>query len=92
MSTEAFHFWSPTCTPCAAIKPAVEDLKEEFEDVKWTAVNTHVDPQGLAKKMNVSVVPTIVFFKNGVEVGRHSGTNMIVYYTLLRKAKSTSST
>jgi hypothetical protein len=34
-------------------------------------------------------VPTIVVFKNGVEVGRHSGANMILYYTLIRKARST---
>ena len=73
----------------AVIKPAVEDLKEEFDDVKWTSVNTHIDPHSLGRKMQVQVVPTIVVTKNGVEVGRHSGTNMIVYYTLLRKARST---
>lgn len=89
MSIEAFHFWSPSCTPCHAIKPAIEDLKEEFDDVKWTSVNTHIDPYGLGKKFGVQVVPTIVVMKNGVEVGRHSGTNMIVYYSLLKKARST---
>jgi hypothetical protein len=51
-------------------------------------VNTHVDPHGLGRKMNVQVVPTIVVFRDGVEVGRHSGTNMIVYYSILRKAKA----
>jgi thioredoxin-like negative regulator of GroEL len=71
------------------IKPAIEDLKEEFADVKWTSVNTHIDPHSLGRKMGIQVVPTIVIVKNGVEVGRHSGTNMIVYYTLLRKARST---
>jgi thioredoxin 2 len=89
MSIEAYHFWSPSCTPCHAIKPAIDDLKEEFAGVKWTSVNTHVDMNGLGKKFGVQVVPTIVVVKNGVEVGRHSGTNMIVYYTLLRKARST---
>jgi thioredoxin 2 len=88
MSIEAFHFWSPTCTPCITIKPAVEDLKEEFEDVKWTSVNTHVDLHGLGKRFGIQVVPTIVVLKNGVEVGRHSGANMILYYTLLKKARS----
>ena len=87
MSVEAFHFWSPTCTPCAVIKPALDDLKEEFSDVKWTSVNTHVDMHGLGKKMGIQVVPTIVVFKNGAEVGRHSGANMIMYYTLIRKAR-----
>ena len=89
MSVEAFHFWSPSCTPCHAIKPAIEDLKEEFDDVKWTSVNTHIDPHGLGRKMGVQAVPTIVVLTNGVEVGRHSGTQMIVYYSLLRKARST---
>lgn len=89
MSIEAFHFWSPTCTPCLTIKPAVEDLKEEFEDVKWTSVNTHVDLYGLGKRFGIQAVPTIVVLKNGVEVGRHSGANMIMYYTLLKKARST---
>ena len=88
MSIEAFHFWSPSCTPCHAIKPAIEDLKEEFEGVKWTSVNTHIDPQSLGRRMNVQVVPTIVIFRDGVEVGRHSGTNMIIYYSLLKKARS----
>jgi thiol-disulfide isomerase/thioredoxin len=83
---EAFHFWSPTCTPCITIKPAIDDLKEEFPTVKWTSTNTHIDLNGLGKKMGIQVVPTIVVTKNGVEVGRHSGTNMIVYYTLLKKA------
>jgi thiol-disulfide isomerase/thioredoxin len=88
MTIEAYHFWSPTCTPCQVIKPAIEDLKEEFPDVKWTSINTHLDPTGTSKKMGVQVVPTIVIFKDGAEVGRHSGANMIVYYTLIRKARS----
>lgn len=89
MSIEALHFWSPTCNPCKVIKPALEDLKEEFPQVKWTSVNTHADSQGLAQKYGVSVVPTIIFFKNGQEVGRHSGASMGIYYTLLRKAIAT---
>jgi thiol-disulfide isomerase/thioredoxin len=87
-AVEAFHFWSPTCTPCTVIKPAIDDLKEEFDDVKWTSVNTHIDPHALGRKMGIQVVPTIVVFKNGVEVGRSSGTNMSVYYSIVRKARS----
>jgi thioredoxin 1 len=86
MSVVAYHFWSPTCNPCRVIKPAIEDLKEEFEGVQWVSVNTHDDRQGLAAKYQVSVVPTIVVTKNGTEIGRHSGTTMTVYYSILRKA------
>lgn len=86
MSVTAYHFWSPTCGPCRVIKPAVEDLKEEFDSVKWVSVNTHDDRQGIAQKYGVSVVPTIVVVRGDEEVGRHSGTTMITYYSILRKA------
>ncbi len=80
------HFWSPTCRPCQVIKPAIEDLKEEFSQMNWISVNTHDDKHGYAQKTNVSVVPTIVVFKNDVEVARHSGSSIGIYYTILRKA------
>lgn len=84
----ALHFWSPTCNPCKVIKPAIEDLKEEFTQVEWVSVNTHDDPKHLAQRLAVSVVPTIVVLKNNQEVGRHSGTSMSIYYSLLRRALS----
>lgn len=80
------HFWSPTCRPCQVIKPAIEDLKEEFSQMNWISVNTHADSQGYAQKFGVSVVPTIVVLKKDVEIGRHSGSSIGIYYTILRKA------
>jgi len=80
------HFWSPTCRPCQVIKPAIEDLKEEFSQMNWVSVNTHADSQGYAQKFGVSVVPTIVVLKKDVEIGRHSGSSIGIYYTILRKA------
>jgi len=82
----AFHFWSPTCAPCKAIKPAVEDLKEEFPDVEWVSVNTHNDPEGYSEKFNVSVVPTIVVVSKTLKTERHSGTAMMGYYRIIRNA------
>lgn len=82
------HFWSPTCGPCQVIKPALEDMKAEFADriQEWVSINTKNDPDGIARDRGVAVVPTIVFLKNNVEVGRHSGSQIGIYYTLLRKA------
>jgi thiol-disulfide isomerase/thioredoxin len=82
----AYHFWSPTCGPCQVIKPAIEDLKEEFPNVVWRSVNTHNDINTASQTFQVSVVPTIVVTKDGSEVGRHSGTSMSIYYSILRKA------
>ena len=85
-SVNVLHFWSPTCGPCKTIKPALEMMKEEFPEATWVSVNTKEDTQGLAAKYDVKVVPTLIFFKDGVEAGRHSGSSIGVYYTLLRKA------
>lgn len=80
------HFWSPTCNPCKVIKPAIEDLKEEFSQAKWVSINTHQDTEGYAAKYKVAVVPTIVVLKNDIEIGRHSGSTIGIYYSILRKA------
>ena len=85
---KAYHFWSPTCAPCKAIKVSVEELKEEFDDIEWVSVNTHDDKEDLSSKLDVSVVPTIVVTVDGAVVGRHSGTMISVYYSILRKARS----
>jgi thiol-disulfide isomerase/thioredoxin len=82
------HFWSPTCRPCQVIKPAVEDLKEEFSKATWTSVNTHADNEGLASKYKIAVVPTMVVLRDGVEVARHSGSTIGIYYSIIRKAFS----
>jgi thiol-disulfide isomerase/thioredoxin len=89
MSVTAYHFWSPTCGPCKFIKPAIEDLKEEFPDIQWVSVNTHDDTQGVAQRFGVQVVPTIavlVLDSTGKAVysEKQSGTNMAGYYRILR--------
>jgi thiol-disulfide isomerase/thioredoxin len=89
MSVTAYHFWSPTCAPCKVIKPAIEDLKEEFSKVAWLSVNTHDDKEVLAQRYNVSVVPTIVVESrdsngNVVSLEKQSGTNMAGYYRIIR--------
>lgn len=91
MKTYAYHFWSPTCAPCKVIKPAIEDLKEEFPNVQWVSVNTHEDPSELAKKYAVSIVPTIVVMTvddsgSPMLIERHSGTTMMGYYRILKNA------
>ena len=89
MSITAYHFWSPTCAPCKIIKPAVEDLKEEFSEVQWVSVNTHDDGDMLASLYGVSVVPTIVVevkdvLGNVLSTEKHVGTNIAGYYRILR--------
>lgn len=89
MKVVAYHFWSPTCGPCKTLKPVIEDLKEEFTQITWIAVNTHDDSQGLAQRFGVQFVPTIVvaiFDDEGklTSSEKHSGTAAAGYYRILR--------
>ncbi len=79
-------FTSPTCGPCRTIKPGLEAMAEDFPNVTWIDVNTKDDREGYVDKYRVTVVPTLVFLKGGLEVGRFTGANMAMFYTLLRKA------
>lgn len=83
MSVTVYHFWSPTCAPCKAIKPSIDDLKEEFSGVEWVSVNTHDDTDGVAVKYDVKVVPTIVVVSSS-HIEKHSGTNVAGYYRIIR--------
>lgn len=86
MTVTVFHFWSPTCGPCKVIKPALEDIKDEYEGrIEWISINTKEDPKAIAPRLNISVVPSFVIVKDGLEIGRYSGTQIAILYTLIRK-------
>jgi thiol-disulfide isomerase/thioredoxin len=90
MSVSIYHFWSPTCGPCNVIKPSIAELKKEFATANWISVNTREDPNGYSGKFGVLVVPTIVVVSvdtHGTSrVEKHSGTQMMGYYRIIRNA------
>jgi thioredoxin 1 len=68
-------FWAPWCVPCKVIAPTVEKIAEEHADkVKVTKANVDDDPS-LATELSIFNIPTIVFFKKGVEHSRLIGVN-----------------
>jgi thiol-disulfide isomerase/thioredoxin len=91
MNVTAYHMWSPTCGPCKVIKPAIEDLKQEFPEINWVSVNTHEDNVGYAERFGVKFVPTIVVVVSDstgklLFSQKQSGTDMAGYYRLIRSA------
>jgi thioredoxin-like negative regulator of GroEL len=92
MSINVYHFSSPTCAPCKQIKPAIDDIQEEFSSkIQWISVNTHDDPNNYALKMGVTVVPTMVVVttnSDGMPIltDKHSGTVIMGYYRIIRRA------
>lgn len=65
-------FWASWCGPCKMIAPAVEKVSEEAEGVKVCKVNVDEELE-LARKYQVMQIPTLVLFKNGEAVNRHTG-------------------
>jgi thiol-disulfide isomerase/thioredoxin len=87
----AYQFSSPTCEPCKAIKPSIADLKEEFDTIQWVHVNTHNDPEKHSQRFDITHVPSIVLMNatTGAVISKYTGTEMSIYYSILRKALKT---
>lgn len=66
-------FWAPWCPPCRAVGPIVDSLAAEYRGRATVAkVNTDESPR-VASGFGVRSIPTIVFLKDGKEVGRVVG-------------------
>ncbi|HOO05344.1 MAG: thioredoxin [Ruminococcus sp.] len=65
-------FYADWCGPCKALRPILEELSGEREDVKFVSVNID-DEDELADEYDVSSIPCVVVFKNGQEAARSIG-------------------
>ena len=66
-------FYADWCGPCKMLSPVLHELAEEKSGtLKVGKVNVDEEPE-LTRRFSVSAVPTLLLFKNGVEVKRTSG-------------------
>jgi thioredoxin 1 len=66
-------FWAPWCGPCRMVAPIVEDLAREYDGRAVIAkVNTD-ENVGTASSLGIMGIPTLILFKDGMEVGRVVG-------------------
>ena len=59
--------WATWCGPCKMMGPVVDKLAEEYDG------KVMVGKVDLAQKLGVISIPTLVFFKDGVEIDRKTG-------------------
>ena len=65
-------FYATWCGPCKMLAPIVEQISEEYTDVKFVKVNVD-DAQNTAAQYDVASIPTLVTIENGKEVVKSVG-------------------
>jgi thioredoxin 1 len=74
---KVIDFWAEWCGPCKVMSPTIEKLKAEYADnSNVTIEKINVDAEEnmtAAREANVQSIPTLIFYKNGVEENRMVG-------------------
>ncbi len=66
-------FWAPWCGPCVMMAPNFKEASLKLPlKARFAKVNTQDFPS-LSAPYNITGIPTMIIFKNGVEVDRISG-------------------
>jgi thioredoxin 2 len=66
-------FWAPWCGPCRAMAPHYEHAAQRMEpQLRFAKVNSDAAQQ-VSARFGIRSIPTLIVFRNGSEVARHSG-------------------
>jgi thioredoxin 1 len=66
-------FWATWCAPCRMMAPVLNEVASELKGNSQVGKVDIQQYQSLASKFKVRSIPTLILFKNGVEVNRFVG-------------------
>ena len=65
-------FWATWCGPCRQFGPVFEEASEKYPDIVFGKIDTD-DQQQMAMAAQITSIPTLMVFRDGIAVFRQSG-------------------
>jgi len=65
-------FWAEWCGPCRMFAPVFEKASETHTDITFGKIDTEAQ-QELASAIEISAIPTLMLFRDGIMLFRNSG-------------------
>ncbi len=70
--TVLVDFWAEWCGPCKRFAPVYDEVSEHHDDIVFAKVDTEAE-QALAAAVNITSIPTLMAFRDGILVFRQAG-------------------
>ena len=66
-------FWADWCEPCHVMAASIQFLAEDYDGrILVAKVDVEEEPS-LAERYNLMGIPTVIIFRDGEEIDRHTG-------------------